>query len=189
MTLNEHLIKLSEYSVGFNMYEGTIIVNVLYPKKWSILKPMSENINITDDKGRQYYWANLADINELFDLIYDTIDYNKAIEEKAKLFKEKINEMQQLFINEDLDVLKTLEFKIKKKKSTPKSKAKKETETNEEIQQEEATVENEIQYNDMENLKEETVEEGNKEEEVVTEPTENDLKIAEAVAEMNNETK
>lgn len=192
MTLNEHLVKLSEYGIGFNMYEGTVIVNVLYPKKWSVLKPETSNINITDEDGRFYYWANISDIDELFDLIYTTIDYNKAIEEKAALFKAKINEMQQLFLKEDLDVLKTLEFKVKKKKQkqTKEVAGQQEIVKQEDIPQEKQQIEeNVIHYNDVENMNDDTEEASNIEEEKVIEPTENDLKIAAAVAEMNKEQK
>lgn len=177
MTLNEHLVKLAEYGIGFNMYEGTVIVNVFYPKKWSVLKSQSTNINISPDDGRYYYWANIAHIDELFDLIYLTIDYNKGIEEKAALFKVKIDEMQKLFVNEDLETLKTLEFKLKRKKQ-PKKVAK-ETEIPED------TVE---ENNDKQQEETEVVEETIKEETTnETELSENDKKIAEAVEEMNKQ--
>ena len=125
MTLNEHLMRLSEYKIGFNIYEGTVIISVIYPDKWTVLQSKDTSIQMTKDGDRDYYYVSLdVDIEKVFALIDETIQYNKEVEAKALLFKEKISELKQVFLVEELETLKTLEFRIKKKRG-PKTNEKK----------------------------------------------------------------
>ena len=57
------------------------------------------------------------DVEKVFELIDETIEYNKDIEAKSELFKQKIDEMRKIFLEEDLQTLRTMEFKMKKKKN------------------------------------------------------------------------
>ena len=63
-------------------------------------------------------------------LINSTIDYNIDLELKLELFKETTQKLQELFANEKLEVLKTIQFKVTKKKEKTKTEApKKEVKT------------------------------------------------------------
>lgn len=188
MTLNEQLIRLSSYKINFNIYEGTVIISLEYPKDWTILEIKSDDIQTTSENGRQFYWIPLqTDIEKVFELIDETIEYNKDIEAKSELFKQKIDEMRQLFLEEDLQTLKTMEFKIKKKK-LPKKKVTEEKEDN--------TIEVNNTVDDKqkpsEDKQEEVITETVKEEKMVSleetnsklkEPTEIDKMIEQAVME------
>lgn len=188
MTLNEQLIRLSSYKINFNIYEGTVIISLEYPKDWTILEIKSDDIQTTSENGRQFYWIPLqTDIEKVFELIDETIEYNKDIEAKSELFKQKIDEMRQLFLEEDLQTLKTMEFKIKKKK-LPKKKVTEEKEYN--------TIEVNDTVDDKqkpsEDKQEEVISETVKEEKMVSleetnsklkEPTEIDKMIEQAVME------
>ena len=122
MTLNEQLIRLSSYKINFNIYEGTVIISLEYPKDWTVLEINSSDIQTTSENGRQFYWVPLQmDVEKVFELIDETIEYNKDIEAKSELFKQKIDEMRKIFLEEDLQTLRTMEFKMKKKK-LPKKK-------------------------------------------------------------------
>ena len=57
MNLQEKIISLSEYKLGFNIYSGHTIINVTYPKEWSVIKP--ENQEITLVKYGAYYRLHL----------------------------------------------------------------------------------------------------------------------------------
>lgn len=156
MTLNEQLIRLSSYKINFNIYEGTVIISLEYPKDWTILEINSSDIQTTSENGRQFYWVPLQmDVEKVFELIDETIEYNKDIEAKSDLFKQKIDEMRKIFLEEDLQTLRTMEFKMKKKK-LPKKKVTEEKENNI------------TEVNDAANGKQTPSE--NKQEEVVTEP-------------------
>lgn len=156
MTLNEQLIRLSSYKINFNIYEGTIIISLEYPKDWTVLEINSSDIQTTSENGRQFYWVPLQmDVEKVFELIDETIEYNKDIEAKSELFKQKIDEMRKIFLEEDLQTLRTMEFKMKKKK-LPKKKIAEEKENNI------------TEVNDAANGKQTPSE--NKQEEVITEP-------------------
>ena len=70
-------------------------------------------------------------------VVFDAADFNiKAndeAQEKKDFLAEKMKELQKLVLEEDMSVLKTLEFKVKKKKPAP-TKPKK-TEENNEIEE------------------------------------------------------
>lgn len=156
MTLNEQLIRLSSYKINFNIYEGTVIISLEYPKDWTVLEINSSDIQTTSENGRQFYWVPLQmDVEKVFELIDETIEYNKNIEAKSELFKQKIDEMRKIFLEEDLQTLRTMEFKMKKKK-LPKKKVTEEKENNI------------TEVNDTANVKQTPSE--NKQEEVITEP-------------------
>ena len=188
MTLNEQLIRLSSYKINFNIYEGTVIISLEYPKDWTVLQVNSNDIQTTSENGRQFYWVPLqTDVEKVFELIDETIEYNKDIEAKSELFKQKIDEMRKIFLEEDLQTLRTMEFKMKKKK-LPKKKVTEEKEDN--------IIEVNDTANDKqtpsENKQEEVVTESVKEENMVSleetnskvkEPTEIDKMIEQAVKE------
>lgn len=117
MTLNEHIIKLSKYSMNFSTVEDYIIVSMSYPKSWTINKPLNSEIKFKQIEDRYFYAISISsNIDDIFDAIYETIDYNKEVEEKTKLFKEKIEELKNIFAYENIDILKKMEFKLPKKR-------------------------------------------------------------------------
>lgn len=120
MTLQEQLLALSEYNIGLNIYEKKFVLQIYYPSGWVITKPENNDILFTQDKNEStlyYYIAPISvNIDTILEMIYDVINYNKELEEKVSLFKIKLEELKKIFNNERLSVLKTLEFKLKKKK-------------------------------------------------------------------------
>lgn len=194
MTLNEQLIRLSSYKINFNIYEGTVIISLEYPKDWTVLEINSSDIQTTSENGRQFYWVPLQmDVEKVFELIDETIEYNKDIEAKSELFKQKIDEMRKIFLEEDLQTLRTMEFKMKKKK-LPKKKVTEEKENN-------ITEVNDAangKQTPSENKQEEVITETAKEENMVSleetnskvkEPTEIDKMIEQAVKEKQEKNK
>lgn len=194
MTLNEQLIRLSSYKINFNIYEGTVIISLEYPKDWTVLEINSSDIQTTSENGRQFYWVPLQmDVEKVFELIDETIEYNKDIEAKSELFKQKIDEMRKIFLEEDLQTLRTMEFKMKKKK-LPKKKVTEEkendiTEVNDAANGKQTPSENKQEEVITEPVKEEnmvSLEETNSK---VKEPTEIDKMIEQAVKEKQEKNK
>ena len=194
MTLNEQLIRLSSYKINFNIYEGTVIISLEYPKDWTVLEINSSDIQTTSENGRQFYWVPLQiDVEKVFELIDETIEYNKDIEAKSELFKQKIDEMRKIFLEEDLQTLRTMEFKMKKKK-LPKKKVTEEkenniTEVNDAANGKQTPSENKQEEVITETVKEEnmvSLEETNSK---VKEPTEIDKMIEQAVKEKQGKNK
>lgn len=144
--VQDRLLKLAPYNPGFNLFSGQIIIHVTYKPNWRVLDSYDEAVKIARDDNNQfqyYYYASTeTDFNRIFDVIDTTVKFNNEAELKRQLLVQKVNELQKLFESEDLEVLQTLEFKIKKKKvRTKKEKVvvDKEIETEEtnlEVQQE-----------------------------------------------------
>ena len=109
MNLQEKIISLSEYKLGFNIYSGHTIINVTYPKTWSVLKPENENITFARDevnKDTYYYSAPITfNMEEIFQNIEATIEFNKEMEKKIELFHIKQSELQNIFIDESYETL------------------------------------------------------------------------------------
>ena len=135
MDLQEKLIELSGYGVTFNVANNNFVIKIKYDDNWSIIQPEGNDIAFYRDEANNsvyYYVAPITvSIDKLFSAIDETIEYNQELELKVKLFREKMTELQELFTKESLEVLKTLEFKVKKKRD--KVKKSKQTEIEEEV--------------------------------------------------------
>ena len=142
MDLQEKLIELSGYGVTFNVANNNFVIKIKYDDNWSIIQPEGNDIAFYRDESNNsvyYYVAPITvSIDKLFSAIDETIEYNQELELKVKLFREKMTELQELFTKESLEVLKTLEFKVKKKRD--KIKKSKQTEIEEEVSEENESV-------------------------------------------------
>lgn len=129
MDLQEKLIELSEYGVSFNVASGNFVIKIKYNSNWTIIQPDGNEIAFYRDENDDsvyYYVASVTtSIDKIFFAIDETIEYNRELELKVELFKEKMSELQEIFAQEPLDVLRTLEFKLKKKKKKEKTKKEK----------------------------------------------------------------
>lgn len=144
--IQDRLLKLAPYNPGFNLFSGQIIIHVTYKPNWRVLDSYDEAVKIARDDNNQfqyYYYASTeTDFNRIFDVIDTTVKFNNEAELKRQLLVQKVNELQKLFESEDLEVLQTLEFKLKKKKVRVKKEKVVEDkqieteETNLEVQQE-----------------------------------------------------
>lgn len=115
-SIGEQINKLSEYGISISVISGTMVISLCYPHNWTILNPYDKDINILTENDRTYYWSNDGKSSEnIFSLIKETINHNKDVEKKSVLFKEKIKELQNIFVNESYENLKNIEFKIKRK--------------------------------------------------------------------------
>lgn len=138
MNLQDKLISLSDYSIGFRTYENNFVISIVYKDDWAIIEPSDNEVKFFKDENKPntYYYIAKIDkkdgLNNIFSTIDETIMYNKELEEKVELLKEKINELYEFFNTKSIDELKTLEFVVKKgktnrQKKKPKEETKKET--------------------------------------------------------------
>ena len=135
MTLNDKIAKLGSRFKKMNIAEGIIFLTVNFPRDWKINDKILEKYEVkvmpTEDYEGYYFAATLdIGIDNIFEAINETITFNEVAGIKKALLIEKVNELQQIFEEEPLDVLQTIEFKYKKK--TPKRSKKLEGEVSEE---------------------------------------------------------
>ena len=147
MKLEEKIASLSEYGLGFRTYEGNYIFYITYKEGWAVIQPSDEEIKfMKDDKNPNtyYYVTKIGDMTRfqgIFDTIDETIMYNKEIEDKNVLFKEKTEELFQLFIDTPIEKLRTLEFTFPLQKKTTKRQTKPKATKKEEEKKEEPKIE------------------------------------------------
>ena len=132
MTVQDRIQKIGKYFKGMKVDtingDNVIYVIVQYPPKWMVNNEEMEKkygVNILQ-QGQQGLYVYCTEISNGFDCVFDAIDDTISkmliIIERTKLMTQKIDELQELFENEDIPIesLRTLEFKYKLPK--PKKK-------------------------------------------------------------------
>lgn len=132
MNIKDRIERLGTYFHSMNVAaENNIIyVRVKFPKGWGCSELTEYNFNVTavtdEIPGYFYFFANMeVGFDKIFDAIEFNIQFNEEAQAKVSLLREKIEELKMIFETEDITVLKTLEFKYKKKvKKNTKTKQK-----------------------------------------------------------------
>ena len=112
------LKELSDYNIGFEIKQGYYHISIVFDEKWEVLEPDNESIYVEKRNGVYHYIApsDSVTIAEMFKTVDTTIDYNIDLQKKLLLFRKKTEELQEIFANESLEVLETIEFKYGLKK-------------------------------------------------------------------------
>lgn len=99
-----------------NSGNSLIYVTVAFPDNWIIADEITTKFGVTVVKGDNYDYYFACELTKGFETIFDAIEYNikkmKQAQERAELFRTKVNELQALFGDESipLEKLKTLTF-------------------------------------------------------------------------------
>ena len=110
---------------------NVIYVIVSFPEKWIIDDTIKDRFDVSVVEGQtmgEYYFC--AEMEAGFDKVFDAIDFcirvNKEAMERAKIFQDKLNNLKEVFGNEEvsLEELKGLEFVLGKKKKKPQDRKK-----------------------------------------------------------------
>ena len=145
-----------EYIKSVEIINQMFIVKVQYNSRWGTYPSEDEKIKVAkseDTIGEWYYYANYddVDIDDIIDLIEDTIRVNQNAVKKVELLSKKVEELKALFADNDYEKLETLQFvmeepkkeKIKPKKTERKTKktTKRKTKKNEKVKEDNNNVE------------------------------------------------
>lgn len=147
--LQDRIIKNAQYFKGIEMMGQYPILKVSYPPKWGVFPSENDTIKVAkseDTPNEWFYYTTLESVtlDDMFDLMENTIKVNLSAIAKIELLKLKIEELKVLFSNESLERLQTLQFTItdENEKKPKKQKRKKKVEVVEEtIDNEETNVE------------------------------------------------
>lgn len=134
--LQDEIMKLGDYFRGIEYFNDALIVKVNFPPRWQVYPSIDGNIKPASGEkiaGEYFYYGdmNKVSLDEIFELIKETIDANKDAESKIQLLNDKVNELKELFKREPLDRLLKLNFIIeeaKEKKQKRKYNKKKKVE-------------------------------------------------------------
>ena len=130
MTFQERVKKLEDYRPDISFRDGAFILKIRFNQAWRVIEPQDrERIAFAKDnntEGLYWYVAHIEDVDELFDLIDETIEVNQELERKRDLYKSKVNDLRELFLSDaSYEKLCTLEFTFAKPKKPKTSKTKK----------------------------------------------------------------
>ena len=158
MNLTERIKKIEEYFKGMEIISNTVIIKVQYGDKWGAYPSSDESIKVAKSEeviNEWYYYSDYTYtiIDEIFDLIEETIEVNLSAIERLELLNEKMEELKNLFSNESLSRLKTLTFvfqdmdkpKSKKRKKKEKIESNIENKNNDVIEVENNEIKTEIE--------------------------------------------
>ena len=124
--MQERIAKLGKMFAGLNIGNDNngkqfIYLELVFPQGWGVTSLIKEKFDVNvvkNDSGTGYYFW--APIETGFDSVFDAADFNikanQEAQEKKDFLAEKMKELQKLVLEEDMAVLKTLEFKVKRKK-------------------------------------------------------------------------
>lgn len=123
--LQERINKISDYFKSIELEKGLIIIKMKYPPKWGVLKDENNRIKVAkseDAPNEWFYWGgdNEISIDEIFDFVEETINMNLIAVKKVELLNQKFSELKELFAQESLENLETLQFILNKKKGRRK---------------------------------------------------------------------
>lgn len=130
MTFQERVMKLENYRPDITFKDGAFILKIRFNRSWRVIEPQDkERIAFAKDnntEGLYWYVAHIEDVDELFDLIDETIEVNQELERKRDLYKSKVDELKELFLSDiTYEKLCTLEFTFAKQKKEKAQKRKK----------------------------------------------------------------
>ena len=152
MSFNDRVNKIKQYLSRIEVIDGVLIVRVNFKPKWQVMQNKDKDfpIRITKDSSQPnqylYFGANESiTMDDVFDYIQKTIDFNEAIEKKITILMQKIEELKEIFSNEsDIKALEKLKF-VYKASNKPRRQKKTEESINESTNEvkEEETAKNE----------------------------------------------
>lgn len=131
-SMQERIAKLGKMFAGLNIGNDNngkqfVYLELVFPKGWGVSNLIKEKFGVNvvkNDTGTGFYFW--TPIETGFDAVFDAADFNikanEEAQEKKDFLAEKMKELQKLVLEEDMSVLKTLEFKVKRKKPTTTKK-------------------------------------------------------------------
>lgn len=119
MIYSEFIQSTSTYLKSVRILKNYVTFDMIFPQTWLLLKKSPENIEImqnTDKDGAvitSFVCVNNSNfINIIETTIQKIVKTNIEREEKERLFKNKVQELKQIFEKENLENLKALKFDL-----------------------------------------------------------------------------
>jgi hypothetical protein len=113
-----------EYLISVRRLKTYISIDINLPSKWKIPKKFVDEDKIIENDAidtENRFFSLISEFNEeslnvTVNNIKSIISYNKEIENKEKLLKQKIDELKRIFEQENLENLNSLKFEINEDK-------------------------------------------------------------------------
>ena len=123
MSLYKEFSSLLPYLQSVRKLENYLSFDVSFPKNWKLLKRFVDEEKVMEQPSKienERMFSFVAEINEesvslIGQNVRGIINYNLELEEKEKLFQNKVDELKSIFEKSNLNNLKGLSFEIKPK--------------------------------------------------------------------------
>ena len=119
MSLFKEIENIVDYCSSIRKLKTYLSFDMIFPSNWTVLKSQIDEtktvFNKTNDNSKHISFVseiNEESIAETISNIEKVISYNKEKEEKERLFKEKVNELKNIFEKGGLEDLKNLKFDV-----------------------------------------------------------------------------
>lgn len=119
MIFSQFISKATKYLKSVRVLKNYISFDMIFPKTWMVLKKYPEGIEViqTETENGNTITSFVCENNKtLIDILEQTFESyvktNIEREEKEKLFKSKVKELQMIFEKEKLESLQSLRFDI-----------------------------------------------------------------------------
>lgn len=118
MNLQDRIKKNEGYFKSIEIHNGYLTMIVNFKPKWGVFPSPDEKIKVGNSpsgiKDEWVYYGKYDEVtvDEIFDLVEQTIDVNLEAALKIELMKEKIEELKKLFAETPYSKLQTLSFNI-----------------------------------------------------------------------------
>ena len=109
-----------EYLVSVRKLKNYLSIDIEFPSTWKIPKRFVQEDKILENQRvneSTRFFSFVSEFNEIVlnttvENIKNIISYNKELELKEKLLKQKIEELKKIFENKYLENLQTLKFEL-----------------------------------------------------------------------------
>jgi len=119
MIFHPFIEKTNKYLKSVRILKNYVSFDMIFPTSWIMLKKAPENLEILQNENNEGIIVTsfvCQNTKEFIDILERTLDSviktNIEREEKERLFKSKVKELQNIFEKEKLDNLKSLKFDI-----------------------------------------------------------------------------
>ena len=113
-----------QYLISVRKLKQYLTIDIEFPDQWKIPKRFVQEDKIVENErvNESYRFFSFVSefdekqLNKTVDNIKNIVSYNKEIEMKERLLKQKIDELKKVFESENLDKLQSLKFDILEEK-------------------------------------------------------------------------
>lgn len=113
-----------QYLVSVRKLKTYISIDIEFPQSWKIPKRFVQEDKIIENQkvhDENRFFSFVSEFNEIIlnqtvENIKKIISYNKEIEMKEKLLKQKIDELKKIFETKNLENLQSLKFELLEEK-------------------------------------------------------------------------
>ena len=123
MSLYKEFSSLLPYLQSVRKLENYLSFDVSFPNTWKLPKKYVDEEKVMEQPTKienHRFFSFVSEISEdsvglISDNLKNIIQYNLELEEKDKLFQNKVNELKSIFEKQNLNNLKDLSFEMKPK--------------------------------------------------------------------------